>query len=160
MLLSLLSTDMVDGNKNPINRRLNMAHYNRNAIKFYCGVDHKKNSYVYVIGLTGEKHLAREIPTNQKSFERVFSSFPCGEILVAVEISQKGDRRVFRAEGIETDRPLSLACRCLRSEFKPAKRELRHMGHARGYSQTGRQNPNPRRGYKRLKERRNEGKKE
>ncbi len=65
-----------------------MAHYNRNAIKFYCGVDlHKKNSYVYVIGLTGDKLLSREIPSHQKSFEEVFSSYPRGQILVAVEIS-------------------------------------------------------------------------
>ena len=65
-----------------------MAHYNRTAIKFYCGVDlHKKNSYVYVIGQDGDKVLSREILTHQKGFESVFSSYPCEQLLVAVEIS-------------------------------------------------------------------------
>jgi transposase len=65
-----------------------MAHYNRTAVKFYCGVDlHKKNSYVYVVGLTGEKVQSREISTNQKSFEVFFSSYRASEILLAVEVS-------------------------------------------------------------------------
>lgn len=65
-----------------------MANYNRDAIKFYSGVDlHKKKSYVYVIDITGDKVSSKEIATTQKDFERFFSPYVSSGILVAVEIS-------------------------------------------------------------------------
>lgn len=65
-----------------------MTHYNRTAIKFYCGVDlHKRKSYVYVIDHLGVKVEGREIITSQACFEQIFSSYSSEELLVAVEIS-------------------------------------------------------------------------
>jgi transposase len=65
-----------------------MAHYNKNAIKLYSGVDlHKKKSFVYVIDTNGDKVISKEIVTSQKSFAEFFSPYDSSEIIVAVEIS-------------------------------------------------------------------------
>ena len=65
-----------------------MANYNRDAIKFYSGVDlHKRKSYLYVIDINGDKVSSKEIATTQKDFETFFSPYVSSGILVAVEIS-------------------------------------------------------------------------
>ena len=65
-----------------------MANYSRNAKNFYCGVDlHKTKSYIYIIDENGTKIEACEFLTSQNNFEKKFSSYSSGNLLVAVEIS-------------------------------------------------------------------------
>lgn len=65
-----------------------MTNYNRDAIKFYSGVDfHKKKSYLYVIDIKGDKVSSKEIATTQTDFETFFAPYVSSGILVAVEIS-------------------------------------------------------------------------
>jgi transposase len=79
---------MIDRKTNLTKGGLTMANYNRDAIKFYCGVDlHKKKSYLYVIDINGDKVSSKEIATTQKDFETFFSPYVSSGILVAVEIS-------------------------------------------------------------------------
>jgi transposase len=79
---------MIDRKTNLTKGGLTMANYNRDAIKFYSGVDlHKKKSYLYVIDIKGDKVSSKEIATTQKDFETFFSPYVPSGIFVAVEIS-------------------------------------------------------------------------
>jgi hypothetical protein len=64
---------MIDRKNNLTKGGLTMANYNRDAIKFYSGVDlHKRKSYLYVIDINGDKVSSKEIATTQKDFETFF----------------------------------------------------------------------------------------
>lgn len=65
-----------------------MSHYSKKEKKFYCGVDlHKKNTFLYIIGVDGEKVESKEVATRREILKKFFSSFPAHELLAAVEIS-------------------------------------------------------------------------